>query len=104
ERPYFGREHGELGGVAPPPFERLLQLAAIITQQVMGERQIEPVDRPAAEQAAIGSERGQRRQHLARAIERERTLRHQPQRLRIRRHGGLLARRLERSLPVTPSL
>src|SRR5205823_540404 len=69
ERAHLGREHGEVGRVASPPFERLLQLAAVIADQMAAERQIEPIDRPAAEQAAIGPQRGEGRDHFAGAIE-----------------------------------
>jgi len=58
ERPDLGREHGEVRGVAPPSFARLPQLAAVITHQVVAEGEVEPIDRPAAEQAAIGPEGG----------------------------------------------
>src|SRR5438445_12937772 len=68
------------------------------------ERQIEPIDRPAAEQAAIGPECGEGGDHFAGAIERQRALRDQPQRLRIRRDGGHLARGLEGALPVALAL
>src|SRR5207244_3432575 len=104
ERAHLGREHGEVGRVASPTFERLLQLAAVIAHQMAAERQIEPIDRPAAEQAAIGPECGEGRDHFAGAIERQRALRDQPQRLRIRRDGGHLARGLEGALPVALAL
>src|SRR5438034_8732813 len=55
-RAHLGREHGEIGRVASPPFERLLQLAAVIALQMAAEGQIEPIDRPAAEQAARSEE------------------------------------------------
>jgi hypothetical protein len=76
----------------------------VIAHQVAGERQIEPVDRPAAEQAAIGPQRGEGRDHFARAIERQRALSHQPQRLGIGCDRGHLARGLERPLPIAPAL
>ncbi len=78
ERPDLGREHGELTGVTPPPFERVLQLRAVIARQMVGEGQVEPVDGPATEQPAVGPELGKGGRHLARAIERERALGHQP--------------------------
>src|SRR5439155_1869198 len=78
--------------------------AAVIAHEMVREGQIEPIDRPTAEQAAIGPERGEGRDRFAGAIERQRALGHQPQRLRIRRDDGHLARGLEGSLPVAPAL
>src|SRR5207248_10720740 len=73
----------------PPPYYKLFPYTTLF-------RSIEPIDGPAAKQAAIGPECRERGDHFARSIERQRALRHQPLRLGVRRDDGHLACRLDR--------